>query len=152
MTPTLTGRSTVLTLLRASVLPWTKERSGWNMPNAPSMNRRFSTSHTEQTCARATPELSAATASSAVLASSLNVRSLMLITLLVVAPWAARCRCTCRARPPDVRGVASSVGLDFSRPQLIPHLEQDPGGLLRQLVCIQQVRVVAVLRHLHHLA
>src|SRR6476660_1492069 len=51
ITPTFTGRSTVLMLFAGLVLPGTKARSGMKAPNGTFMNRLFSTSHTEQVCA-----------------------------------------------------------------------------------------------------
>ena len=47
MTPTFTGRSTVLMLFIGSVLPGTNARSGMKAPNGTSMNRLLSTSQTE---------------------------------------------------------------------------------------------------------
>src|SRR5215510_13254840 len=49
MTPTFTGRSTVLMLFIAFVLPGTNARSGMNAPKGTPMNRLDSTSQTEYT-------------------------------------------------------------------------------------------------------
>ena len=47
MTPTFTGRSTVLTLFMGLVLPGTNARSGMKAPMGTPMNRLLSTSQTE---------------------------------------------------------------------------------------------------------
>src|SRR5881396_868938 len=49
MTPTLTGRSTVLMLFFGLSLPGTNARSGMNAPKGTPMNRLLSTSQTEYT-------------------------------------------------------------------------------------------------------
>src|SRR6266700_2286310 len=49
MTPTLTGRSTVLMLFVLLSLPGTNARSGMNAPKGTPMNRLLSTSQTEYT-------------------------------------------------------------------------------------------------------
>src|SRR5437588_2374129 len=48
ITPTFTGRSTVLMLLFGLVLPGMNTRSGMKLPNGTFMKRLLSTSHTEQ--------------------------------------------------------------------------------------------------------
>src|SRR5690606_26323344 len=50
MTPTFTGRSTVLMLLALFLLPGTYARSGMKAPKGTPMNRLFSTSQTEHSC------------------------------------------------------------------------------------------------------
>src|SRR6476660_7401702 len=80
MTPTLTGRSTVLILLFASLLPGTKARSGMNAPYGTPMNRLLSTSQTEQFCAYAD------TAPSAPMPASSNVAMLPTSLLISLPP------------------------------------------------------------------
>src|SRR5262245_64188514 len=84
MTPTLTGRSTVLMLLFGLLLPGTYARSGMKAPNGTFMNRLLSTSQTEQFCACAVAEPNTPSPASATVATAPA-------TLLILLPPISCC-------------------------------------------------------------
>src|SRR5262249_28652968 len=149
MTPTLTGRSTVLMLLFGLLLPGTYARSGMKAPNGTFMKRLLSTSQAEQFCACAVADPNTPSPASATVATAPTTLLILYPPSVVVTPTPTTLLLQADSRVE--RESSLSIGFVLSWPQGISDPQRVFTGRVAHLLRRDQMLILAVARNLHHL-